>query len=509
MKTTRIALFVLLLLGLAGGASFASVRTSVGVSVHSDAVDLGFFYDDLAPYGTWIQRPSYGWVWTPDVAASWRPYTDGHWVWTDQGWAWISDEPFGWATYHYGRWYDDSEIGWTWVPGYDWAPSWVSWQEEPDYVGWAPLPPSVHLVSGFNGARLSLAIGAADYVFVPDRHFLAPSLVTYVVPAPQVLPIFRRSRNVTAYRFARGRVHCEGVPVSRFQRFGRGRVQRFQVADLGRSFRHRGARFEGGRAAFFRPQVRRARIDPPNLRPAARRSAVTLSEFRANRGRRFDRRFDRAVPAPARPGRAEFRSEDRRRETRLKQDRRTEARKEVRLRNDRNDRRRDQIRTREVTRERSRVIRSAKPPSREVTRQRSREVRRATPPAREVRRQAPSREVRRISPPSREVKRSREVRPPRTRVLSRQRDRSPEVRTQSLRTERRVQRFRAEPRVRHVERARPSAPRMRHSRPEQSLRSAPSRQTDRVRVHQAPRQQRQERAAQRQQSRRNRNRPPR
>ena len=51
------------------------------------------------------------------------------------GWTWISDEPYGWATYHYGRWYDDPEIGWSWVPSNEWAPSWVSWQEGANYIG--------------------------------------------------------------------------------------------------------------------------------------------------------------------------------------------------------------------------------------------------------------------------------------------------------------------------------------------------------------------------------------
>jgi hypothetical protein len=72
-------------------------------------------------------------------------------VWSDQGWTWLSDEPYGWATYHYGRWYQDSEIGWAWVPGNDWAPAWVSWQEGNDYVGWAPLPPGANVNASYNG----------------------------------------------------------------------------------------------------------------------------------------------------------------------------------------------------------------------------------------------------------------------------------------------------------------------------------------------------------------------
>ena len=82
----------------------ASAGIHIGPSGRA-AVDVGFFYDNLASYGNWIERPSYGWVWTPSqVSSSWRPYQDGHWVWTDQGWTWISEEPYGWATYHYGRW---------------------------------------------------------------------------------------------------------------------------------------------------------------------------------------------------------------------------------------------------------------------------------------------------------------------------------------------------------------------------------------------------------------------
>jgi hypothetical protein len=67
---------------------------------------------------------------------SWRPYTNGRWVYTDAGWTWISEEPFGWATYHYGRWARLRNIGWIWVSGDEWAPAWVSWRKSNDYVGW-------------------------------------------------------------------------------------------------------------------------------------------------------------------------------------------------------------------------------------------------------------------------------------------------------------------------------------------------------------------------------------
>ncbi|NNU34734.1 hypothetical protein HK413_12930 [Mucilaginibacter sp. S1162] len=75
------------------------------------------FYDELAPYGTWVSDPQYGDVWIPDVAGDFRPYqTRGHWVLTDYGNTWVSEYPRGWATFHYGRWRYDDYYGWEWIP---------------------------------------------------------------------------------------------------------------------------------------------------------------------------------------------------------------------------------------------------------------------------------------------------------------------------------------------------------------------------------------------------------
>ena len=60
-------------------------------------IDVGTFYDDLAPYGDWVEMPDYGWSWAPHVEREWRPYTRGQWIMTDDGWFWDSNEPFGWA----------------------------------------------------------------------------------------------------------------------------------------------------------------------------------------------------------------------------------------------------------------------------------------------------------------------------------------------------------------------------------------------------------------------------
>ncbi len=118
------------------------------------------FYDNLAQQGTWIQSSDYGYVWQPNVNdPDWAPYTAGHWVYSDAGWTWASDEPWGWATYHYGRWVNLDGTGWCWVPGYTWAPAWVSWRYGDGYCGWAPLPPDSFIGIDYIGGGFGISVG--------------------------------------------------------------------------------------------------------------------------------------------------------------------------------------------------------------------------------------------------------------------------------------------------------------------------------------------------------------
>jgi hypothetical protein len=167
------------------------------------AQSYDMFYTKLDRYGDWMETPDYGYVFQPREAQSsrtWRPYTDGRWVYTDAGWTWISEEPFGWATYHYGRWTRLRGIGWVWVPGDEWAPAWVSWRKGSDYVGWAPLPPE----AGFdrrtgirNWADSYYDIGPENYCFVEAREFGAPRLEHAVVPPERNVTIINQTTNVT------------------------------------------------------------------------------------------------------------------------------------------------------------------------------------------------------------------------------------------------------------------------------------------------------------------------
>jgi len=160
------------------------------------------FYTQLDRYGDWRETSDYGYVWQPRQAQSrtWRPYTDGHWVYTDVGWTWVSEEPFGWATYHYGRWTRLRNIGWVWVPGDEWAPAWVSWRKSNDYVGWAPLPPEARFDRGtgiHNWSDSYYDVGPDQYCFVETKQFGAPRLENAVVPSERNVTIVNQTTNVT------------------------------------------------------------------------------------------------------------------------------------------------------------------------------------------------------------------------------------------------------------------------------------------------------------------------
>jgi hypothetical protein len=156
-----------------GGPAGPSGGYDVSVDLNAPgAVGFESFHAPLAPYGDWIVVGGYGNAWRPRVAVGWKPYYYGRWEWTHEGWLWVSDEPWGWAVYHYGRWAHDPYHGWIWVPGYQWAPAWVSWRVSGDVVGWAPLAPGV-----------SVYVSTYPFVdfwwtFVPTVRFVAVPVYT-------------------------------------------------------------------------------------------------------------------------------------------------------------------------------------------------------------------------------------------------------------------------------------------------------------------------------------------
>jgi hypothetical protein len=96
------------------------------VMAQDEDISLQTFYDELSPYGSWIQDSQYGYVWRPDVDQNeFRPYyTNGHWAMTEYGNTWVSDYDWGWAPFHYGRWVTDRYNQWLWIPDTTWGPAW-------------------------------------------------------------------------------------------------------------------------------------------------------------------------------------------------------------------------------------------------------------------------------------------------------------------------------------------------------------------------------------------------
>ena len=124
-------------------------------------------YEDLDPYGDWIDDREYGRLWTPRVVVSdWAPYRYGHWAQVQPwGWTWIDDAAWGFAPFHYGRWvYVSHRSRWAWWPGPYvrrpvYAPALVAWFNRPGVnisiasgpaVGWVPLGPREHYLPRYS-----------------------------------------------------------------------------------------------------------------------------------------------------------------------------------------------------------------------------------------------------------------------------------------------------------------------------------------------------------------------
>jgi hypothetical protein len=156
----------------------------------------------------------------------WRPYSDGHWVWTDYGWTWVSNQEWGDIPFHYGRWGWDDDIGWFWVPGTTWGPAWVSWRSNDQYMGWAPLPPGIEYREGFERNRTIVG-----HTSMHNRIY------------------FRDNRIIN-----------EGIGIDEVRRFTWREVPHYALRDANRPGP---ARVSGSEIEIFRPSVRKNEAAKP------------------------------------------------------------------------------------------------------------------------------------------------------------------------------------------------------------------------------------------------------
>ena len=161
-------------------------------AAQNSSVNFQVFYDELSPYGTWIENPQYGYVWIPNAETGFVPYaSNGYWAFTDVGWTWVSNYPWGWATFHYGRWFTDPTYGPMWVPDDEWGPGWVTWRTSDEYYGWAPM--------GF-GITFSVAysntynIPSNQWTFVRHKNFGSTIINNYYINKTNNITIFNNSK---------------------------------------------------------------------------------------------------------------------------------------------------------------------------------------------------------------------------------------------------------------------------------------------------------------------------
>jgi hypothetical protein len=250
------ALLAIMLMAIAPAKSSAQDEGGQYISTQE-------FYDQLAPYGTWVYDAKYGDVWVPDVDQDFRPYvTNGHWVYTSYGNTWVSDYEWGWATFHYGRWTYDDYYGWEWVPGSEWAPAWVDWRDGDGYYGWAPMTPDAGYNASYNDDYYN-SYSTPDFYwsFAPYAYINYSNVYNYCVPYARVRSIYGRSNFIrNTYRY-NNRVYVSGPRRDEIQRYTKRPVRIYTINNIDRPSRNT---FNRNSVNFYRPDIRRDR----NARPS-------------------------------------------------------------------------------------------------------------------------------------------------------------------------------------------------------------------------------------------------
>ena len=186
-------------------------------------ISFNTFYDELRPYGRWIEDPQYGQIWLSSQQGFEPYYDNGHWVFTSYGWTWISDYPWGWAPFHYGRWAFTS-YGWAWVPGYEWAPAWVGWCQNDGYYGWAPLSPGLGFNISFNN------IPRDRWRFVQQQYITSPVIFNHYIRPDRNANVYRNITIINNTQTINNNTYVAGPKREEVERVTRKKIEPKQVA---------------------------------------------------------------------------------------------------------------------------------------------------------------------------------------------------------------------------------------------------------------------------------------
>lgn len=240
MKALKITwIFRFTIIVVIGLLSSLNLKAQPGANVSNDD-----FYNELEPYGKWIDDSQDGYVWQPDVERGFRPYaTNGHWAMTEYGNTWVSNYSWGWAPFHYGRWRNDSRYGWVWLPGQEWGPAWVSWRAGNGYYGWAPLGPDDDIYSDAN-------IPVSSWVFVPETYIVRMNIYNYYEPQIRLRSLYSNSVFLNNYFRYNNRAYVCGPRQIDIERQTRSRIVVYRINNLPRPGQ---TRYRNGYLDIYRP----------------------------------------------------------------------------------------------------------------------------------------------------------------------------------------------------------------------------------------------------------------
>ncbi|HEY3370873.1 MAG TPA: DUF6600 domain-containing protein [Prolixibacteraceae bacterium] len=240
------ALLFLLLINI----SCAVQQQQPAYTQQQQPVNFQVFYDELSPYGQWVDYPTYGYVWLPEVRGDFSPYsTNGYWVNTEYGWTWVSDYQWGWAPFHYGRWDYDNFYGWFWVPDNQWGPSWVTWRSGNGYYGWAPMRPGMSINPRYDEDYRDIN----RWNFVRETDFGRSDINRYYIDRREYTTIINNSTviNNTTVDRRRNTTYVAGPPKDNVQRVTGRRINSVAIRDNDRP----GQKLNQNELRIYRPQV--------------------------------------------------------------------------------------------------------------------------------------------------------------------------------------------------------------------------------------------------------------
>jgi hypothetical protein len=248
---------------------------SFGSSQHVEAtpisVSFQVFYDELSPFGDWIDDPHYGYVWVPRVDQNFQPYrSNGHWVMSTYGNTWVSQYDWGWAPFHYGRWFFSDFYGWAWIPGYEWGPAWVNWRSGRGYYGWLPLGPQTYF---YTSARYPIY---SRWVFVPRRRLLSRNVYRYYLPGRNVNVIYNQTTIINNNYVHNNNTYVSGPSRSELQQVTRRNVPVFEVTQGRRPGR---TSINKNSISLYKPEISRSRTTSRNDESSRPRNYMSTSEF--------------------------------------------------------------------------------------------------------------------------------------------------------------------------------------------------------------------------------------